>query len=77
MIRGVFSVAGAVILLVLLVRMIQGDMSVMDVAIRGLVIVLCISVVDKVIAPAMAAAIRGLGPDDETEADDNAELPAT
>lgn len=77
MIRGVFSVAGAVILLVLLVRMIQGDMSLMDVSVRGLVIVMCISVVDKVVAPAMAAALRGLGPDDEAAADDDLELPAT
>ncbi len=77
MIRGAFSVAGAIILLVLLVRVIQGDMSLTDVAVRGLVIVMCISVVDKVLAPTLAAALRGVGFEEETVEDGDAELPAT
>lgn len=61
MIRGVFSVAGAVILGVLLVRVVLGQMSLADVATRGLVVVLVISVIDKVIAPMVGAALRGVG----------------
>jgi hypothetical protein len=77
MIRGTFSVFGAVVLLVLLIRMIQGDMSVTDVAVRGLVIVMCISLVDKVVAPAVGAAMRNLGPEEEPVEEGDAELPAT
>jgi Mn2+/Fe2+ NRAMP family transporter len=64
-IRGVLSITGAIILVVLLFRVIQGDMSLMDVAVRGLVIVLCISVVDKVLAPTIGAALRGMKVDDD------------
>lgn len=60
MIRGVFSAAGAVILATLLLRVVQGSMSLMDVAVRGLVIVLVISLIDKVIAPMVGAGLRGL-----------------
>lgn len=60
MIRGIFSAAGAVILATLLVRVVQGKMSLMDVAVRGLVIVLVISLIDKVIAPMVGAGLRGL-----------------
>ena len=77
MIRGTFSVAGAIILLVLLVRVVQGDMSLTDVAVRGIVIVMCISVVDKVLAPTVGAALRNLGPDEEAAEGGDAELPAT
>lgn len=59
MIRGVFSVAGAGILLVLLYRFLQGQMTIGDVASRAVVIALCISLVDKVVAPAIEAALRG------------------
>lgn len=58
MIRGVFSIAGLGILLVLLVRAALGQVSLTDVAIRGLVIVVCIAVVDKVIVPLIAAGLR-------------------
>lgn len=61
MIRGVFSVAGAILLAVLLLRVVQGQMSLIDVAARGLVIVLAISLVDKVIAPTVGALLRGIG----------------
>ncbi len=44
----------------LLVRVVQGKMSLMDVALRGLVIILVISVIDKVIAPMVGAGLRGL-----------------
>jgi len=60
MIRGVFSLAGLVMILLLLIRLLQGAISVEDVAIRGLVIVVCIGVIDKVIVPLAAAAIRAL-----------------
>lgn len=69
MIRGVFSAVGAMILAVLLLRVVQGSMSLMDVAVRGLVIVLVISLIDKVVAPLVGAAIRGLdvAADDESD----------
>ncbi len=60
MIRGIFSAVGAVILATLLIRVVRGSMSLTDVAIRGLVIVLVISVIDKVIAPMVGAGLRGL-----------------
>lgn len=60
MIRGIFSAVGAVILATLLVRVVRGSMSLTDVAIRGLVIILVISVIDKVIAPMVGAGLRGL-----------------
>lgn len=60
MIRGIFSAVGAVILATLLLRVVRGSMSLMDVAIRGLVIVLVISLIDKVIAPMVGAGLRGL-----------------
>ena len=60
MIRGIFSAVGAVILPTLLLRVIQGQMSLTDVAVRGLVIVVVISFIDKVIAPMVGAAIRGV-----------------
>lgn len=60
MIRGVFSAVGAVILATLLVGVVRGTMSLMDVAVRGLVIILVISVIDKVIAPMVGAGLRGL-----------------
>jgi hypothetical protein len=60
MIRGIFSAAGAVILATLLLRVVQGSMSLMDVALRGLVIVLVISLIDRVIAPMVGAGLRGL-----------------
>lgn len=58
MIRGVFSIAGLGILVVLLVRAALGQVSLVDVAVRGLVIVVCIAVVDKVIVPVIAAGLR-------------------
>lgn len=63
MIRGVFSLAGLVMILLLAVRLLQGAISVEDMAIRGLVIVICIGVIDKVIVPIVAAAIRALSID--------------
>lgn len=60
MIRGLFSLAGLVMILLLLVRLLQGAISVEDVAVRGLVIVVCIGVIDKVIVPLVAAALRVL-----------------
>ena len=60
MIRGVFSLAGLVMILLLLIRLIQGAISVEDVALRGLVIVVCIGFIDQVIVPLAAAAIRAL-----------------
>ena len=61
MIRGAFSVIGAVILGVLLVRVVQGEMRLIDVAVRGLVIVVVISLIDKVIVPMVGAALNGVG----------------
>lgn len=66
MIRGVFSAVGAVILATLLVRVVRGSMSLTDVAIRGLVIILVISVIDKVIAPMVGAGLRGLNAQSES-----------
>ncbi len=60
MIRGVFSLAGLVMILLLLIRLLQGAISVEDVALRGLVIVVCIGLIDHVIVPLAAAAIRAL-----------------
>lgn len=67
MIRGIFSAAGAVILATLLLRVIQGQMSLIDVAVRGLVIVVVISVVDKVISPMVGAALRGVAVKSDNE----------
>jgi hypothetical protein len=61
MIRGTFSVFGAVILGVLLIRVVQGEMRLIDVAVRGLVIVVVISMIDKVIVPMVGAALNGVG----------------
>jgi len=61
MIRGTFSVIGAVILGVLLIRVVQGEMRLIDVAVRGLVIVVVISMIDKVIVPMVGAALNGVG----------------
>ena len=61
MIRGTFSVFGAVILSVLLIRVVQGEMRLIDVAVRGLVIVVVISMIDKVIVPMVGAALIGVG----------------
>ena len=70
MIRGIFSLAGLVMILLLAVRLMQGAISVEDMAIRGLVIVTCIGIIDKVIAPIVAAAISALsvGADDSPTA---------
>lgn len=75
MIRGVFSVAGAVLLAVLLLRVVQGQMSLIDVAARGLVIVLAISLVDKVIAPTVGALLRGIGVMSEDESTEQVSNP--
>lgn len=66
MIRGIFSAVGAVILATLLIRVVRGSMSLTDVAIRGLVIILVISVIDKVIAPMVGAGLRGLNAQDDS-----------
>lgn len=65
MIRGIFSLAGLLMILLLAVRLLQGAISVEDMAIRGLVIVACIGIIDKVIAPIVAAAIRALSVGDD------------
>ena len=65
MIRGVFRLAGLVILSLLLVRLLRGQIGVEDVAIRGLVIVVCIAAIDKVVVPVASAAIRALSLSDE------------
>lgn len=70
MIRGIFSAVGAIILGTLLIRVVQGAMSLSDVAVRGLVIVVVISLIDKVIAPLVGAALRGLNTVMEPEAED-------
>lgn len=66
MIRGVFSIAGLVIILMLLLRSLQGEISLADVAVRGLVIVVCIGVIDKLVVPIVAAALRATNPEDPT-----------
>jgi len=76
MIRGVFSAVGATIIALLLVRVIMGSMSLVDVAIRGLVIVVVISFIDKVIAPLVGAAIRGLNVALDEEPEDKS-VPST
>lgn len=65
MIRGIFSLAGLLMILLLAVRLLQGAISVEDMAVRGLVIVVCIGIIDKVIAPIVAAAIRALSVGDD------------
>jgi hypothetical protein len=71
MIRGIFSAAGAVIVAVMLIRVVQGEMSLVDVSLRGLVIVLVISAIDKVIAPMVGAALRGLNVISDEDAPDS------
>jgi multisubunit Na+/H+ antiporter MnhG subunit len=70
MIRGTFSVLGAVILGVLLIRVVQGEMRLIDVAVRGLVIVVVISLIDKVVAPMVGAALNGVGVRPESKSSD-------
>ena len=70
MIRGTFSVFGAVILSVLLIRVVQGEMRLIDVAVRGLVIVVAISMIDKVIVPMVGAALNGVGVRPESKSPD-------
>ena len=60
MIRGVFSLVGMGILFVLLVRTVQGEIGLADVAVRGLVIVVAIAVVDKLIVPLVAFGLRSI-----------------
>jgi hypothetical protein len=72
MIRGVFSMVGLVIILVLLIRTLQGEMSLEDVAVRGLVIVVCIAVIDRLIVPLIGMAINATGVENE-QRDDEAE----
>jgi hypothetical protein len=70
MIRGTFSVLGAVILGVLLIRVVQGEMRLIDVAVRGLVIVVVISLIDKVVAPMVGAALNGVSVRPESKSSD-------
>ena len=67
MIRGVFSLAGLAIISMLLLRFMQGEISLEDLAIRGLVIVVCIAVIDTIAVPLVSAAIRAVSVADPSE----------
>lgn len=67
MIRGVFSLAGLAIFSVLLIRFMQGEIGIEDLATRGLVIVVCIAVIDTIAVPLVSAAIRATSVEDRSE----------
>ena len=75
MIRGVFSLAGLVILCILLIRLMQGQIGLEDLALRGLVIVVCIAVIDKIAVPLVSAAIRATSVGDDADASPAAASP--
>ncbi len=77
MIRGVLSLVGMGILFVLLVRTVQGQMGLTDVAVRGLVIVVVIAIVDKLVVPLAAFALRTLSVGTEADEEPSGDTVAT